>query len=162
MNPSPLAVVAPDGQNLPHPTKKEGKIQKRKNVAPLYREVPRVANEERGADDSLRWRQTGFSCTTQNPVKLWRPRRNKQTMVGAAGFEPAASCSQGRRANQAALRPDTAIQVNRSTHSSMLTGRQGKSGLLSLLQKSKTACAKLLTTLGAVAIVTPFLTPIPG
>jgi hypothetical protein len=28
-------------------------------------------------------------------------------MVGAAGFEPATSCSQGRRANQAALRPDT-------------------------------------------------------
>ncbi len=27
-------------------------------------------------------------------------------MVGAAGFEPATSCSQGRRANQAALRPD--------------------------------------------------------
>lgn len=27
-------------------------------------------------------------------------------MVGAAGFEPATSCSQGRRANQAALRPE--------------------------------------------------------
>ena len=27
-------------------------------------------------------------------------------MVGAAGFEPATSCSQGRRANQAAPRPD--------------------------------------------------------
>jgi hypothetical protein len=27
-------------------------------------------------------------------------------LVGAAGFEPATSCSQGRRANQAALRPD--------------------------------------------------------
>jgi hypothetical protein len=27
-------------------------------------------------------------------------------VVGAAGFEPATSCSQGRRANQAALRPD--------------------------------------------------------
>ena len=28
-------------------------------------------------------------------------------MVGAAGFEPATSCSQGRRANQAALRPES-------------------------------------------------------
>ena len=27
-------------------------------------------------------------------------------MVGAAGFEPATSCAQGRRAIQAALRPD--------------------------------------------------------
>ncbi len=27
-------------------------------------------------------------------------------LVGAAGFEPATSCSQGRRANQAALRPE--------------------------------------------------------
>ena len=27
-------------------------------------------------------------------------------MVGAVGFEPTTSCSQGRRANQAALRPD--------------------------------------------------------
>ncbi len=27
-------------------------------------------------------------------------------VVGAVGFEPTASCSQGRRANQAALRPD--------------------------------------------------------
>ncbi len=28
-------------------------------------------------------------------------------VVGAVGFEPTASCSQGRRANQAALRPDS-------------------------------------------------------
>ncbi len=28
------------------------------------------------------------------------------SVVGAVGFEPTASCSQGRRANQAALRPD--------------------------------------------------------
>ena len=28
------------------------------------------------------------------------------SFVGAAGFEPATSCSQGRRANQAAPRPD--------------------------------------------------------
>ena len=27
-------------------------------------------------------------------------------VVGAVGFEPTTSCSQGRRANQAALRPD--------------------------------------------------------
>ena len=27
-------------------------------------------------------------------------------MVGAVGFEPTTSCSQGRHANQAALRPD--------------------------------------------------------
>ena len=28
------------------------------------------------------------------------------SVVGAVGFEPTTSCSQGRRANQAALRPD--------------------------------------------------------
>lgn len=31
---------------------------------------------------------------------------HKFGMVGARGFEPPTSCSQGRRANQAALRPD--------------------------------------------------------
>ena len=30
-------------------------------------------------------------------------------MVGVAGFEPAASCSQGTRANQAALHPEHAV-----------------------------------------------------
>src|SRR6266568_4966496 len=35
----------------------------------------------------------------------WPTRRSFLSMVGAAGFEPAASCSQSRRANQAALRP---------------------------------------------------------
>ena len=36
----------------------------------------------------------------------WSEAEKRLEMVGAAGFEPAASCSQGRRANQAALRPD--------------------------------------------------------
>lgn len=31
----------------------------------------------------------------------------KKEVVGAVGFEPTTSCSQGRRANQAALRPDS-------------------------------------------------------
>lgn len=31
----------------------------------------------------------------------------RRRMVGAVGFEPTTSCSQGRHANQAALRPDT-------------------------------------------------------
>ncbi len=39
---------------------------------------------------------------------FWTVRHEeKKEVVGAAGFEPATSCSQGRRANQAALRPDT-------------------------------------------------------
>ena len=33
-------------------------------------------------------------------------RKCLNSVVGAVGFEPTASCSQGRRANQAALRPD--------------------------------------------------------
>ena len=36
-------------------------------------------------------------------------------LVGARGFEPPTSCSQGRRANQAALRPDkwdTAVVIS--------------------------------------------------
>ncbi len=33
-------------------------------------------------------------------------------MVGAVGFEPTTSCSQGRRANQAALRPDSCEGIN--------------------------------------------------
>lgn len=32
-------------------------------------------------------------------------------MVGAVGFEPTTSCSQGRHANQAALRPDDVMNV---------------------------------------------------
>ena len=32
-------------------------------------------------------------------------------MVGAVGFEPTTSCSQGRRANQAALRPDNVVGI---------------------------------------------------
>jgi hypothetical protein len=38
------------------------------------------------------------------------------TMVGAAGFEPATSCSQGRRANQAALRPDPFLGIEALTY----------------------------------------------
>ena len=37
-------------------------------------------------------------------------------MVGAAGFEPATSCSQGRRANQAALRPDSFWELEALTY----------------------------------------------
>lgn len=37
-------------------------------------------------------------------------------MVGAAGFEPATSCSQGRRANQAALRPDQFLGIEDLTY----------------------------------------------
>jgi hypothetical protein len=37
-------------------------------------------------------------------------------MVGAAGFEPATSCSQGRRANQAALRPDPLQKIEDLTY----------------------------------------------
>ena len=54
-------------------------------------------------------------------IKNWQrksppPNRKKATipiiyMVGAAGFEPATSCSQGRRANQAALRPDPFLGI---------------------------------------------------
>ena len=32
-----------------------------------------------------------------------------RSVVGVAGFEPAASCSQGTRANQAALHPDESL-----------------------------------------------------
>ncbi len=35
----------------------------------------------------------------------------EKKVVGAAGFEPAASCSQGRRDNRATLRPDNVLAV---------------------------------------------------
>jgi hypothetical protein len=38
---------------------------------------------------------------------LRKDRNPLNLLVGAVGFEPTASCSQGRRANQAALRPDS-------------------------------------------------------
>ena len=34
-------------------------------------------------------------------------------MVGAVGFEPTTSCSQGRHANQAALRPDDVMKYQK-------------------------------------------------
>jgi hypothetical protein len=34
-------------------------------------------------------------------------------MVGATGFEPATSCSQGKRANHAALRPDESLRYHK-------------------------------------------------
>ena len=49
----------------------------------------------------------------QEPSKIRTQRKkpggdaelNRFTSIGANGFEPSTSCSQGRRANQAALRP---------------------------------------------------------
>ena len=37
-------------------------------------------------------------------------------LVGARGFEPPTSCSQGRRANQAALRPDDCLLTDACLH----------------------------------------------
>ena len=50
-----------------------------------------------------------FAKSLQIKIKRASGRNRKPLilLVGAAGFEPATSCSQGRRANQAALRPDT-------------------------------------------------------
>jgi hypothetical protein len=39
------------------------------------------------------------------------------SLVGVAGFEPAASCSQGTRANQAALHPATSLYMTASRKS---------------------------------------------
>lgn len=50
-----------------------------------------------GRESEKRKSQTLCKCLAYKPKK----------MVGAVGFEPTASCSQGRRANQAALRPDS-------------------------------------------------------
>ena len=47
-------------------------------------------------------------------------------MVGAAGFEPAASCSQGRRANQTALRPDTKKRKSNSRIGLEIAGSSGR------------------------------------
>ena len=47
-------------------------------------------------------------------------------MVGAAGFEPATSCSQGRRANQAALRPDPFQKIEALTYHLHLLGVKEK------------------------------------
>jgi hypothetical protein len=47
-------------------------------------------------------------------------------MVGAAGFEPATSCSQGRRANQAALRPDPFQKIEDLTYHLWLFGVKEK------------------------------------
>ena len=41
-----------------------------------------------------------------------------EKLVGAVGFEPTTSCSQGRRANQAALRPDVdSVDLQKSGYS---------------------------------------------
>src|SRR5579883_878054 len=43
---------------------------------------------------------------TKKPSDVFAGGLSLEKKVGAAGFEPTASCSQGRRANQAALRPE--------------------------------------------------------
>ena len=48
--------------------------------------------------------------------------------VGATGFEPATSCSQGRRANQAALRPVSPSGLDH-THPMRIAARRSREGL---------------------------------
>ena len=64
------------------------------------------------------WNQVEFGSGTWGGCYLQGVVIMKKTMVGAVGFEPTTSCSQGRRANQAALRPDGVF------------GRMEKSGYL--------------------------------
>jgi hypothetical protein len=46
---------------------------------------------------------------------MWQ--KTQEIVVGVAGFEPAASCSQGTRANQAALHPATSLYSTRDIKS---------------------------------------------
>ena len=65
-------------------------------------------------------------------------------MVGAAGFEPATSCSQGRRANQAALRPEPFRKIEDLTYHLRLFGVKEK-GCVCTVKELKFFAAKVLT-----------------
>ena len=74
-------------------------------------------------------------------------------MVGARGFEPPTSCSQGRRANQTAPRPDSATQMKRN-ELALCTSSVKKKQKLCPENKAaaKFSCLKWLTGEKQVAI----------